>query len=854
MTSDRRAGRTRSAAVWAFTVCLAVASVSLGVGWLGSIAPLDTSLHLPWVLFAAAFAVGNFAAVRVEFHDESHSLNLSDAFLLPAIAFASPQGVVYAAVLGYLVRALWVRQSVIKAAFNVALHAFVAVVAVLCFHAVVGFAPVISSSGWLAGVIVIALACVISDSAVQLVIGLTAGRVALDDLPRVMTTFIASLFAKTILGFVGFVGVHMIASGMLPAVLFLLSALIIGVGYASYGRLQTRHATLTQLYRFDQALAGLSESDEVIAAVLGETLTLLGAGLAQLVVLRPEGPEWHTLRSGKDQQVTAGHGPHPLASLNGGAMGPVLATRTIARGPVHDAVVASGFRDAIIMPVPTEGTPPHLLVVANRLGGDRVTFRDTDVTLLGALAAHTAMALRSCRLLDELRSQVEVKEYQAHHDGLTGMANRALFALTLDEAVREREEGKVVGVLLMDLDGFKAINDTMGHDSGDLLLQQLGARLMAVVGEHGLIARLGGDEFAVILPNRADVAEVRQLAEYLCVAVKEPVLIADSEVATRASVGVATAPQHGADRSTLMRRADVAMYHAKRRGGGVAVYDDRWSGTQIGNPAMISALRGAIDASNLQLHFQPKAELRGGRVSGVEALLRWTHPTYGLVVTDQAIAVAERSGLIRPLTLWVLDAALAQVADWRGRGIDVDLAVNLSPSLLADPGIADDVAGLLETHDFAPEDLTLELTESVLARQREDRGVAELLAYQGVRLSIDDFGIGASSLARLKDLPVHEIKIDRSFVSQIAQSKRAATIVASTVRLGHELGLTAVAEGVETEEAWHALRHLRCDVAQGFFVSRPVPGEDFPAWYEQQGPLVAAESNIIPLELRSEPG
>lgn len=854
MTSDRRADRVRATAVWAFTVCLVIASVALGVVWLGPMAELTTNLHLPWPIFAAAFAIGNFATVRVEFQDESHSLNLSDALLLPAIAFTSPEGVVYAAVLGYLVRALWVRQSVIKAAFNVALHAFVAIVAVLCFHAIVGTQPVISSEGWLAGVAVIALACVISDTAVQLVIGLAGGSVAIDDFRRVAATFLASLVAKTVLGFVAFVGVHMTARGMLPAILFLLSALLIGAGYASYGRLQARHATLAQLYRFDQALAGLAESEEVIAAVLGETLSLLGAGIAQLVVLQPGGPEWHSLRSGKDQRVTVGHGPHPLASLNDGAMGPVLATRSITRGPVHDAVVASGFRDAIIVPVPTEGTPPHLLVVANRLGGDHVTFRDTDVTLLEALAAHTAMALRSCRLLDELRSQVEVKEYQAHHDGLTGMANRALFTLTLDQAVSEREEGNVVGVLLMDLDGFKAINDTMGHDSGDLLLQQLGARLMAVVGDHGLIARLGGDEFAVILPDRADLAEVHQLAEYLCVAVKEPVEIANSEVAMRASVGLAIAPQHGIDRSTLLRRADVAMYQAKRRGGGVAVYDDRWAGTQLGSPTMISALRGAIDASNLQLHFQPKAELRTGRVSGVEALLRWTHPTYGLVGTDQAIGVAERSGLIRPLTLWVLDAALAQVAAWRVRGIDVSLAVNLSPTLLADPAIADDVTGLLKTHAFAPQALTLELTESVLAGRHEDERVAERLAYEGVRLSIDDFGIGASSLARLKDLPVHELKLDRSFVVEISESKRAATIVASTVRLAHELGLTAVAEGVETEEAWHALRHLRCDLAQGYFVSRPIPGEEFPAWFEQHGPLVTAESNIIPLELRSQPG
>lgn len=852
MTPGGRAARARTSVVWAFTLCLVVASVALGVGRLPLLGNLNSPLHLPWPLFAVAFAIGNFLVVRVEFHDESHSLNLSDAVLLPAIAFASPQGVVYAAVLGYLVRAVWMRQSLIKAAFNVALHAFVAVVAVLCYYAIIGAAPVISGSGSLAGVAVIALACVISDTAVQVAIGLTTGRVALDDYRRVVTTFLASLFAKTILGFVGFVGVHMIAGGVLPATLFLLSALFIGVGYAAYGRLQARHATLTQLYRFDQALAGLAESAEVIAAVLSETLSLLGADVAQLVILEPEAPECHTLRSGDDQRVTVELGPHPLATLDGATTKPVLASASTAQGPVHDAVVASGFRDAIMVPVPTEGAASHVLVVANRLGGDHVTFQDADVTLLAALAAHTAMALRSCRLLDELRSEVEVKEYQAHHDGLTGMANRALFALTLDQAVNEREEGKIVGVLLMDLDGFKAINDTLGHDSGDVLLQELGARLMSIVGEHGLIARLGGDEFAVILPDRADLAEVRQLAEYLCLAVKEPVTVAGSEVAMRASVGMAIGPQHGIDRSTLLRRADVAMYQAKRRGGGVAVYDDRWSSTHIGNATLVPALRGAIDDSNLHLHYQPKVEVETGAVTGVEALLRWTHPIYGLIEPDQAITVAERSGLIRPLTLWVLDAALAQVADWRAQGMEVDLAVNLSPALLADAAIVDEVVGLLNTHGIAPEVLTLELTESVLTARQENEAVAELLAYQGVRLSLDDFGTGASSLGRLKDLPVNELKIDRSFVAQITESKRAATIVASTVQLGRELGLTVVAEGVETEEAWHALGRLGCHVVQGFFLARPMPGEEFPAWFEHHAPSVAADSNIIPLDLRAE--
>jgi EAL domain-containing protein (putative c-di-GMP-specific phosphodiesterase class I) len=346
---------------------------------------------------------------------------------------------------------------------------------------------------------------------------------------------------------------------------------------------------------------------------------------------------------------------------------------------------------------------------------------------------------------------------------------------------------------------------------------------------------------------------VRDLATRLCLAVKEPVQVADTQLAMRASVGLSIAPDHGEDRSTLLRRADMAMYQAKRRGDGVAVYDDLWSGAPVGKPTLVSALRTAIDTSTLSMHYQPKADMRTGRVIGVEALLRWKHATYGMIGPDQTIPVAERSGLIRPLTLWVLDQSLGQLAEWRRGGVDVDLAVNLSPHLLDDPAIADDVNRLLAVHGVAPGDLTLELTESLLdGRHAEDGGVTERLAYSGVRLSMDDYGMGSSSLARLKDLPVDELKIDKSFVSELVHSERTAMIVASTIGLAHELGVTVVAEGIETPETWRHLRHLRCDVAQGYLLSRPMPGDEFVNWFRERGPYFIEGSNVLPLDARAE--
>jgi diguanylate cyclase (GGDEF)-like protein len=839
----------RAGQVWAFTATLFGVSCALWVTHLTSLPALNSPKHISWIVFALAFIVGQFAAVRVEFHNEIHALNLSSAVLLPAIAFTSPRGVVLGAMIGYAVRAIWVRQTLIKAAFNVTLGAFVAIVTVLCFSAIVGTAPIFSTRGWLGGTLVILVACVISDGAVQVVIGLSAGHVALAGFRRVGTTFALALLVDTILGFIA---VHMVADGLMTSFLFVLSAAVIAIGYAAYGRLQARHATLSQLYRFDQALAGLADSKDIILAVLAETLLLLNAGAAELIVPGAGGTECHTLRAG-DDQVTVEVGTHPFAALDHSAVAPSVVIRGSSRGPVHDAVAASGFRDAAVVPVSTDVGAPQLLVVADRLGGDHVTFQDSDVALLNALAAHTAMALRSCRLLDELRNEVEVKEYQAHHDGLTGLANRALFSNTVDRAVEERPVNGVVGVLLMDLDGFKAVNDTMGHDVGDVLLQELGIRLRGVVGDHGLIARLGGDEFAVVMPGARGLEDVRDLATRLCLAVKEPVQVADTQLAMRASVGLSIAPDHGEDRSTLLRRADMAMYQAKRRGDGVAVYDDLWSGAPVGKPTLVSALRTAIDTSTLSMHYQPKADMRTGRVIGVEALLRWKHATYGMIGPDQTIPVAERSGLIRPLTLWVLDQSLGQLAEWRRGGVDVDLAVNLSPHLLDDPAIADDVNRLLAVHGVAPGDLTLELTESLLdGRHAEDGGVTERLAYSGVRLSMDDYGMGSSSLARLKDLPVDELKIDKSFVSELVHSERTAMIVASTIGLAHELGVTVVAEGIETPETWRHLRHLRCDVAQGYLLSRPMPGDEFVNWFRERGPYFIEGSNVLPLDARAE--
>jgi len=390
-----------------------------------------------------------------------------------------------------------------------------------------------------------------------------------------------------------------------------------------------------------------------------------------------------------------------------------------------------------------------------------------------------------------------------------------------------------LALLLLDLDRFKEVNDTFGHQQGDLLLCEVGRRLRGALRASDTLARLGGDEFAVLLPDTdADGAEAT--AEKLRAALEPPILVERQPVAVGASVGIALCPDHGADASTLLRHADVAMYTAKQAGTALATYDaaqDQYSPERLG---LIAELRQAIAHGGLILHYQPKADVSTGRVRGVEALVRWQHPARGLIPPDQFIPLAEHTGLIAPLTSWVLDAALRQRRVWARDGLDLDVAVNLSMWNLRDPALPDTVAALLERYDVPAARLCLELTESsVMADPAHSLAVLARLRALGVRLAVDDFGTGYSSLAYLKRLPVDEIKIDRSFARDMGADDTDAAIVRSTIGLGQSLGLTVVTEGVEDRATWDLLAAGGCDLAQGYYLSQPLPADELCRWLQR---------------------
>jgi len=469
---------------------------------------------------------------------------------------------------------------------------------------------------------------------------------------------------------------------------------------------------------------------------------------------------------------------------------------------------------------------------------------NAPATFLASLAVVFALArlflsFREIRQLGESRRQ-------ATTDELTGLPNRRGFFQRLNrELSRGRANGTPVTLVISDLDGFKELNDTLGHHAGDTLLQQLGPRMLDVLRYDDMVARLGGDEFAVLLPN-CDAERAAAIVADVCDTLDQPFTIDGLRFHVEASFGIATFPEHADTADLLVRCADVAMYQAKDTQTSSEVYASDRDTNSRERLSLLADLRSAMDNQELELYYQPKVDLRTDQVSGVEALIRWNHPERGLLQPVEFLPYVERLTLMRPLTLYVLDAALAQVRRWRDDGLDLAVAVNLAVPNLLDTGLPDDLRELLERHGVPADRLCLEVTENIILADPE-RVLSVLLALKqtGVSLALDDFGAGASSLAYLKRLPLDELKIDKSFVLAMEESQADAVIVRSTTDLAHRLGMRVVAEGVETAATLRDLQRAGCEEAQGYLLSRPVPAAGFEKWLRERrsegGPAFVAD-------------
>lgn len=487
------------------------------------------------------------------------------------------------------------------------------------------------------------------------------------------------------------------------------------------------------------------------------------------------------------------------------------------------------------------------IVVAGRLDDDIKLLivasvrRPLDAHAAGSLEVlfhHAAERLISC----DLKMQAARREqHLTEHDLLTKLPNRARVTHEIDTVISQSTVSQnltgrddLTAILLFDLDRFKEINDTLGHEHGDQLLVRVAERMQRILREGDVLARLGGDEFVVVARAVHDPGQAVRAAERIMAEVNKPLLIDGIAITVESSVGIALVPEHGVSAYDLLRCADIAMYEAKRNQLGIAVYDSAADRNSPDRLTLLSDLRTALSTDDqLHLHFQPMIDISTGRVVAAEALMRWTHPKRGMVMPGDFIPLAESTGLIHPMTIYVLDRALKQLSQWQAMGLDMSVAVNISTRSLLDPEFPEMVRDAISRYGADPHRLRLEITESTIMAD-PNKAVATLkeLSQHGIKLSIDDFGTGYSSLSYLKQLPVDELKVDRSFVMDLMNDEEDAVLVRAVVDLGHNLGLHVVAEGVENEETLATLNLIGCDVAQGFHLSRPIPAAHATAWIQ----------------------
>ncbi len=473
-----------------------------------------------------------------------------------------------------------------------------------------------------------------------------------------------------------------------------------------------------------------------------------------------------------------------------------------------------------------------VLYVCDRLPGFG-EYTSADAELFATVADHTAAVLQGHRLDERVREEAADRARLAMIDSLTGLPNRGALGQRIDELAASMTESSTSAALLtLDLHRFKEINSVLGHHAADALIIGVAERIRQIVPWSATVARLGGDEISVLLPDVPSRESALAASAAVQEAVRTEVVVGDLTIVTDCAIGIALIPDHGRDHQTLMRRADVAMYAAKQHPEGtIIVFDPVQEEASSRQAGLVHDLRVALEQHALTVHFQPKAELRDGTIVGVEALVRWNHPELGFIPPDEFIGLAEHSGLITSLTDFVLSEALSQCQQWQAQGLGIGVAVNLSARSLRIPNLADKIAEALRLAELDPSALTLEITEGEIVYDGPiARRTLNDLHALGVSVSIDDFGTGYSSLSYLARLPVDEVKIDKSFVTHVADDEVSAAIIRAVVELAKQLGLHTVAEGVEDQRTWDRLRELGIDVAQGFFLSRPLSGEKLGMW------------------------
>ncbi len=827
LTADQR--------VTLLVAAVAAAAVTLFVIVVRDLPGLYTPLSVPWPLWVAAFAAGEILVVHVHLRRDSHSFSLTDLTLVAGLYLLEPAALVTAQVVGTgLALVLHRRQSGLKLAFNVAQYALGGCLATIAFAALARAAAWSGPWDWAAALTAVAVATLTADLCIFAAMRLSDGSVYARELFRIIAT---SLPFTLGVATVGLLVARTAAHDPTALVLLVAPAVLSAAAYRAYTRAREQQDNLRLLHE-TTSLLYTGDADTALGQFLASVRGAFSAGVAELVLLGEDGTA--TMSRSRDGQE-----PVALALLED----PQQATRLVdcatatgtfttrtgaARGQALDRYSADrGFKDAMVSVLRTEDRTHGLLLVGDRLG-DVATFSRNDLALLETFARHVATSLERGRLEHDLRQVTELKEnlrHQAMHDALTGLPNRTLFLDRTEHALAlAGRNGLWPAVLYIDLDGFKPVNDTYGHEAGDVLLRAFAERLHSCLRAADTAARLGGDEFAVLLHGPIDEAGVHQVLGRIRAQLDLPIDLGAGRVATvGASIGVAIADA-ATDVDTLIQHADVAMYAAKRGGRGISTfYEPGLAEGGEDRPDPGAELAAGLTRGEFTVVYQPLVDLRTGHAAGAEALVRWQHPTDGFRPPDTFIPLAEETGLITEIGALVLRDACRQAARWtRPDAVSPApmVTVNLSARQVTDPRIVDQVRDALTEADLDPCRLVLEITETVLMQDREAAtrtlvGLKEL----GVRIAIDDFGTGYSSLAYLCRFPLDMLKVAREFVDGLGRDTNADVVTRAVVDLAGALGLLTVAEGVETPHQHEHVAELGCDLAQGYLFSRPVDAE-----------------------------
>ena len=825
-------------AIYAYAATLAVATVALllrgplhGAGPVRVLIPQPAMCAVVFVVWAAVL----WAPVSLHHRGNTYLIMLEEVPLLLGLVFLSPSllvlaGVSAAAFVFFIVR----RQAPYKVCFNVAAGGLGMAMSSLVYREVLGARSAVSLWGWAAAVAALCLFAV-SMHVMVLIMARLLGRTTERRTGPQLLVHAMLTAASVCLAIMVFDAAWMNLWATVPVLL--VAALVIAA-YRGYTRLSLRFASLQRLYDFSRALGTANlEPSSMSLEVLSQVCTVMRARRAQLVLAEPAGiPRRISLDdhgASEVEPISLDTSSIVTQAIESGVAS-LHTTTSPQRRSGYDPI-AGRYVHAIVAPLINENTAIGAIVALDRdeeLDG----FDDDDLRLFEALVAHASANLERARLVEELRFEVDSKSHQATHDMLTGLPNRMLF---LSRATTALNGSGGVAIVLLDLDRFKDVNDTLGHAIGDRLLCEISERLLRAVGEHATVARLGGDEFALVIADVTEAERAVAIVNELNAELSRPIEMDGLTLAVTASAGIALAPKHGDDVALLLQRADIAMYLAKERRGTVEVYSVEHDQSMRRWLMLGGLLTHALQTgTELSVMYQPIADVRSRNIVQVEALARWNHPVHGAIPPEEFIGIAEQMGMISQISDFVLSEACAQLASWRQAGIDVGLAINVSGREFTDGSLVDRVARNLQAHDIPPNVLTLEVTETeIMADLTQATLVLDQLANLGIRIAIDDYGTGYSSLAYLHRLPVQELKIDRSFVTNLPNEMSNRIIVRSSIAMAHSLGLSVVAEGAEDEVTCAMLADAGCDQIQGYYLSKPKGPEEFQEWLLQGASL-----------------